>query len=109
MSDGGRDPIRTGISQFCRPALYQIELRAHVRHSTICSLLAKMNTLDPATTPEEKFANFQKALRSVLRVSKKDLDQALAADKIAREGKPKRGPKPRHSSALPQRSPKTGH
>jgi len=55
--------------------------------------------LDPATTPEQKFSHFQRALRSVLQVSKRDLNQMLADEKIAKQGKPKRGPKPRHSSA----------
>jgi hypothetical protein len=55
--------------------------------------------LDPTTTPEQKFARFQSALRRVVRVSKEDLNQMLANEKIANQGKPKRGPKPRHSSA----------
>jgi len=57
------------------------------------------SNLDPQTTPEQKFAGFQSALRKVLRVSKDDLNQMLATEKIANQGKPKRGPKPRHSSA----------
>jgi hypothetical protein len=55
--------------------------------------------LDPQTTPEQKFARFQGALRSVLRVSKDDLNQMLDDEKIRNQGKPKRGPKPRRSSA----------
>jgi hypothetical protein len=55
--------------------------------------------LDPQTTPEQKFVRFQNALRSVLRVSKNDLNQRLAEEKIRNQGKPKRGPKPRSSSA----------
>jgi hypothetical protein len=54
--------------------------------------------LDPLTTPEQKMQRFQYALRRVLRVSKDDLNQMLADEKIANQGKPKRGPKPRHSS-----------
>jgi hypothetical protein len=38
---------------------------------------------------------FEGALRKVLRVSKDDLNQMLADEKKANEGKPKRGPKPR--------------
>ena len=38
---------------------------------------------------------FQNALRKVLRVSKSDLNQLLADEKKANEGKPKRGPKPK--------------
>jgi hypothetical protein len=55
--------------------------------------------LDPATTPEQKFSRFKSALRSVLRVSKEDLNQMLTEEKIRNQGKPKRGPKPRRSSA----------
>jgi len=55
--------------------------------------------LDPATTPEQKLSLFKSALRNVLRVSKDDLNQMLADEKIRNQGKPKRGPKPRHSSA----------
>jgi len=55
--------------------------------------------LDPNTTPEQKFASFQGALRKVLRVSKDSMNKMLADEKIANQGKPKRGPKPRHSSA----------
>jgi hypothetical protein len=54
--------------------------------------------LDPQTTPEQKLARFQHALRGVLQVSKDDLNQMLADEKKANQGKPKRGPKPRHSS-----------
>jgi hypothetical protein len=49
--------------------------------------------------PKESLPNaalFQSALRKVLRVSKSDLNQMLAEEKKAREGKPKRGPKPGH-------------
>jgi hypothetical protein len=51
--------------------------------------------LDPTTTPEQKFARFQNALRRVLTVSKDDLNQRLAEDeKIRRQVKQKPGPKP---------------
>jgi hypothetical protein len=54
--------------------------------------------LDPLTTPEQKFARFQSALRRVLTVSKEDLNQRLAADdKIRRQVKRKPGPKPSSS------------
>jgi hypothetical protein len=55
--------------------------------------------LDPTTTPEQKLTRFKSALRSVLRVSKDDLTQMLAEEKIRNKGKLKRGPKPRRSSA----------
>jgi hypothetical protein len=55
--------------------------------------------LDPQTTPAQKFARFQRALRRVLHVSKDDLNQMLEDEKIRNQGKPKRGPKPRHSSS----------
>jgi hypothetical protein len=51
--------------------------------------------LDPTTTPEQKFARFQNALRRVLTVSKDDLNKRLAdAEKIRRMVKGKPGPKP---------------
>jgi len=53
------------------------------------------------TNPKRKLPNseiFESALRKVLRVSKSDLNQMLADEKKANEGKPKRGPKPRHRS-----------
>ncbi|HEU0047555.1 MAG TPA: hypothetical protein VFQ43_08120 [Nitrososphaera sp.] len=56
--------------------------------------------LDPTTTPKQKFARFQEALRGVLQVSKSDLNHMLANDeKIRRAAKRKPGPKPRRSSA----------
>ncbi|HYW36738.1 MAG TPA: hypothetical protein VE957_01380 [Terriglobales bacterium] len=55
--------------------------------------------LDPTTTPDQKFASFTSALRRVLRVSKTDLNQMLANEKVANRGKKKPGPKPRRSSA----------
>jgi len=56
--------------------------------------------LDPTTTPEQKFARFQGALRRVLTVSKDDLNQRLAEDeKIRRQVKRKPGPKPGSSAS----------
>jgi hypothetical protein len=49
------------------------------------------------TSPEH--ARFQNALRSVLQVSKADLNRMLAEEKAVNQGKPKRGPKPKHSLA----------
>jgi hypothetical protein len=49
--------------------------------------------------PSDEYAVFQSALRAVLKVSKSDMNQMLAEEKTANQGKPKRGPKPRHSSA----------
>ena len=50
---------------------------------------------DPNTTPEQKFARFQSALRDVLSVSKDDLNQRVTdAEKIRRQTKGKPGPKP---------------
>jgi hypothetical protein len=42
---------------------------------------------------------FEGALRRVLQVSKADLNRMLAEEARANMGKPKRGPKPKHSSA----------
>lgn len=49
------------------------------------------------TTPD--LARFEAALKQVLQVSKSDLNQMLADEQIANQGKPKRGPKPKHFSA----------
>ena len=46
-----------------------------------------------------EYANFENAMRAILRVSKTDLNTALAEEKAANAGKPKRGPKPKHASA----------
>jgi len=46
-------------------------------------------------TPE--MARFNDALRSVMSVSKSELNRRLEADRQAKEGKPKRGPKPKSS------------
>ncbi len=52
---------------------------------------------DPKATNE--YAQFQTALRTVLKVSKSDLDQMVAdSEKARHETKGKPGPKPRHSS-----------
>jgi hypothetical protein len=57
--------------------------------------------LDPQTTPEQKFARFQNALRRVLTVSKDDLTQRLEdAQKIRRQVKGKPGPKPSASGRV---------
>jgi hypothetical protein len=61
-----------------------------VRYDDLVKVKAK-------TSPEH--ARFQNALRSVLQVSKTDLNRMLADEKLANQGKPKRGPKPKHSSA----------
>jgi hypothetical protein len=55
-------------------------------------------TGEKMTNPKRKLPNaevFEGALRKVLRVSKDDLNQMLADEKKANEGKPKRGPKPK--------------
>jgi hypothetical protein len=49
--------------------------------------------------PSPEYARFTNALRGVLQVSKTDLNRMLAEEKAANQGKPKRGPKPKHSSA----------
>jgi hypothetical protein len=56
--------------------------------------------LDPTTTPEQKFARFQDALRRVLTVSKDDLNDRIVEDeKIRRTHKQKPGPKPGASAS----------
>ncbi len=55
--------------------------------------------LDPQTTPEQKMEKFNDAMRSIVKVSKDDLNRMLAEEKIANQGKPKRGPKSRHDAS----------
>lgn len=47
--------------------------------------------------PQPDMQRFNDALRSVLRVSKHDLQEMLAAEKMANADKPKRGPRPKVS------------
>ncbi|MGO9517707.1 MAG: hypothetical protein ACLPND_11725 [Candidatus Korobacteraceae bacterium] len=47
----------------------------------------------------DEYTTFQNALRSVLQVSKADLNRMLAEEKAANAGKPKRGPKPKTSAS----------
>jgi hypothetical protein len=54
--------------------------------------------MKPTPKTADEYTTFQNALRTVLQVSKTDLNRMLAEEKIANAGKPKRGPKP-HSSA----------
>lgn len=55
--------------------------------------------LDPNTTPEQKMEKFNKALGSILRVSKDQMKEALAEDeRIRRLRKGKPGPKPSSAS-----------
>jgi hypothetical protein len=52
--------------------------------------------------PQESLPNaaiFQNALRQVVRVSKSDLNEMLAEEKRANQGKQKRGPKPKSARA----------
>lgn len=48
-------------------------------------------------SPQDAMRRFNDALRSVVQVSKNDLNKMLADEKEANEGKPKRGPKPKAS------------
>jgi hypothetical protein len=45
------------------------------------------------------FANFTRAMDGLMRVPHSEIKKALAEEKRANAGKPKRGPKPKHSSA----------
>jgi hypothetical protein len=54
---------------------------------------------DPDTTPAEKMRAFSAGLRQILTVSKSELAEREKQYQDERDGKPKRGPKPR-SSAL---------
>jgi hypothetical protein len=52
----------------------------------------KSKTLTP-------FENFTRAMDSLMRVPHSEIKAALEREKRANAGKPKRGPKPKHSSA----------
>jgi hypothetical protein len=49
--------------------------------------------------PLSPFENFTRAVDSLMRVPHAEIKRALAEEKMANAGKPKRGPKPKHSSA----------
>ena len=49
--------------------------------------------------PNQELRKFQDALKSVLSVSKSEMKEMLAQEKIANVGKPKRGPKPKTSAS----------
>ena len=46
-----------------------------------------------------EYTRFDNAMRTILQVSKTDLNRMLAEEKIANAGKPKRGPKPKISAS----------
>jgi hypothetical protein len=46
-----------------------------------------------------EYTRFDNAMRTILQVSKTDLNQMLAEEKTANAGKPKRGPKPKISAS----------
>jgi hypothetical protein len=56
----------------------------------------KSKLLSDRTSPE--FRRFESAMHAILSVSKAELNKALAEEKTANAGKPKRGPKPKHAS-----------
>jgi hypothetical protein len=56
-----------------------------------------MSRMGSKHTPE--YQNFTGALKKVLQVSKAELQQRLEADKEAKAGLPKRGPKPKTSAS----------
>jgi len=49
--------------------------------------------------PPSPFDNFNRAIDGLMRVPHSEIKRALAQEKQANEGKVKRGPKPKHSSA----------
>ena len=55
--------------------------------------------MKPTRNASEHYARFSSALRTVLQVSKADLNRMLSDEKLAKIGKPKPGPKPKRSSA----------
>jgi hypothetical protein len=54
--------------------------------------------LDPDTTPEQKFSQFQAGMRQVLTVSKTELAEREKQYQAERAGQKKRGPKPSSAS-----------
>jgi hypothetical protein len=50
-------------------------------------------------TADTPFAKFTRAMDGLMRVPHSEIKKALAEEKQANAGKPKRGPKPKHSSA----------
>ena len=55
--------------------------------------------LDPATTPAQKYSQFQEGLRHVLTISKDELVRREKQYQDERKDKPKRGPKPVSSAS----------
>jgi hypothetical protein len=55
--------------------------------------------MKPHSEHSTEFENFDNAMRRVLHVSKAELQRRLEAEKLANQGKPKRGPKPKTSSS----------
>jgi hypothetical protein len=49
--------------------------------------------------PSTEFRNFENVTRRVLSVSKEEIQRRLKAEKLANQGKPKRGPKPKTSAS----------
>lgn len=52
-----------------------------------------------AKTADTPFARFTKAVDGLMRVPHSAIKKALEEERRANAGKPKRGPKPKHSSA----------
>ena len=50
-------------------------------------------------TADTPFVRFTRAMDGLMRVPHSEIKKALAEEKLANAGKPKRGPKPKHSSA----------
>jgi len=51
--------------------------------------------------PLSPFENFNRAVDSLMRVPHSAIKKALEQEKRANADKPKRGPKPKHSSSVP--------
>jgi hypothetical protein len=52
-----------------------------------------------STFPQTLFQRFSEAIDGLMRVPNSEIKRALDDEKRANAGKPKRGPKPKHSSA----------
>ena len=58
----------------------------------VCTIHMKSNP-----KPLAEYTNFENAMRTILSVPKADVVRAMADEKAANAGKPKRGPKPKAS------------
>ena len=64
-----------------------------------CKRAVSWNCMKSSAKTSAEYTRFDSAMRTILQVSKTDLNRMLAEEKIANAGKPKRGPKPKTSAS----------